>query len=245
LCIGAIAVQFLYYTFIVGGDHFEYRIYAHLVVPAYVVPLWLANRSRLRGGAVPVLLAAQVGLALPVPWSHWLLTRDKVSRAETRRLRVAIAPHWPAPCRGYARLFDALQDWLIGHWVCVRHQEHKVNQQYLASLYPARAEGEKLPAADFPVHAFQAVGVAAWSLPHVNIIDLLGLNDAVIARAPVDPSRFRGMAHEREAPAGYVQCFAPNVFLVPGGGVRIAARGEPLTADAIRGCEREWRARLR
>lgn len=244
LCVLPLAAHFGYYTFVVGGDHFEYRIYDHLLAPGFLLLLWLANRSSLRGLTVTILLAVQVALSWPVPWSHWALTRQLHTRQETRRMRVAIAPHWPAPLRGYARAFDTLQDWLIGHWVCVRHQEHKVNQEYLASLYPTREEGEALPAEGYPVHAFQAVGVASWTLPRVNIIDLLGLNDFVIARNPVEARRFRGMAHERRAPEGYVDCFRPNVFLDPQGGVRLVPRKEPLTAADIQKCEMTWIERV-
>jgi arabinofuranosyltransferase len=241
LCALPLALHFLYYTFVVGGDHFEYRIYSHLVPPGFVFLVWLANRSSLRGAVVTLLLCIQVVLTWPVPWSHWALTRHLQTREETRRLRLAIAPHWPAPLRGYAQVFDELQEWLIGHWVCVRHQEHKVNRAYLTSLYPTRAEGESLPADEIPVHAFQAIGVAGWTLPRVNIIDLLGLNDYVVARSPVEAGRFRGMAHERQAPQGYADCFRPNVFLDPAGGVRIVPRREPLTATDIRECEAQWR----
>ena len=244
LCLATLLAHFLYYTFVVGGDHFEYRVYSHLVVPGYLGLVWLAHRSRLRGSVLAALLATQVALALPVPWSHWVLSQERRTRAETRRLLVELAPHWPRPVRWYAAAFDGLQAWLIEHWVCVRHQEHKVNQAYLASLFPSRAEGERLPADGFPVLAFQAVGVASWTLPQVNILDLLGLNDYVIARTPVDPLALRGMAHERRAPPGYVDCFAPNVFLKPGGGgVRLVERQEPLTAERIEACERDWAAR--
>lgn len=245
ICILALVAHVSYYTVIVGGDHFEYRAYSHLLAPGFVGLVWLANQSRLRGRVVAILLAAQIALALPLPWSHWALTRHLETRESTRRMRMAVAPHWPPVLREYARLFDGLQAWLIEHWVCVRHQEHKVNQEYLVTLYPSRAEGEKLPAADFPVHAFQAVGVASWTLPHVNVIDLLGLNDWVIARTPVDATRLRGMAHERRAPDGYADCFEPNVFLATGGGVRITARPQALSASEIEACERTWMARVR
>ena len=245
ICVLTLVAHVSYYTFIVGGDHFEYRVYSHLLAPGFVALVWLANQSGLRGRTIAFLLATQIALALPLPWHHWALTRHLETRETTRRMRVAVAPHWPPVLREYARLFDGLQAWLIEHWVCVRHQEHKVNQEYLVTLYPSRAEGEQLPADGFPVHAFQAVGVASWTLPHVNVIDLLGLNDWVIARTPVDVTRFRGMAHERRAPEGYADCFEPNVFLAPDGGVQIAVRPTAMNAGVIEECEGTWRERVR
>ncbi|UCE02112.1 MAG: hypothetical protein JSW67_12750 [Candidatus Latescibacterota bacterium] len=243
--IATVVLHVLYYTLAIGGDHFEYRPYSHLLLLLFVCFVWLLNRSRLGPGAATAAAALFVLLSWPVPWSHWWVTRNLDTRDQTRRMRVAIAPSWPTPVRAYARVFDELQEWLISHWVCVRHQEHKINQHYLTTLYPTRAEGAKIGGDTLPVHAFQAVGVAAWSLPHVHIIDLLGLNDYVIARNAVDPRRFRGMAHEREAPAGYVDCFAPNVFLGAAGSVRVAERDTPLTAEQIRECEKGWAQRIR
>src|SRR5262249_55450318 len=240
IAFATILLHFLYYTFVIGGDHFEYRVYSHLVLPILLSFVWALKRLRLHPRVALALLAAFVFLSEPVPWSHWALTRRLSTRPETKRMRVALAPHWPAPVRWYAQGFDALQSWLIGHWVCARHQEHKVNAEYLASLFPTRADGEKLPREGFPVLAFQAVGVASWTLPGVNVLDLLGLNDRVIARAPVGAQRFRGMAHERTAPEGYVDCFRPNVSLASGGGVRIVPRDPPLTAADIQACERTW-----
>src|SRR5215510_11291258 len=31
IVVAALGLHFLYYTFIVGGDHFEYRVYNHLI----------------------------------------------------------------------------------------------------------------------------------------------------------------------------------------------------------------------
>ncbi len=245
ICLSAVATHVFYYALIVGGDHFEYRILSHLVVPSVVLLAWLVNRTCVTRRAAALVLGLYVLLALPVPWTHWAVTRHLESRQETRRMRVAIAPHWPVFVRGYAVVFDRLQSWLIGHWIAVRHQEHKVNQAYLASLYPTREEGARIGTEGLPVHAFQAVGVAAWTLPHVAIIDLLGLNDLVVARTPVDLTRPRGMAHERRAPEGYADCFRPNVFLRPGLGLRVVERETPLTEEDVRACEAEWARRVR
>jgi hypothetical protein len=82
--------------------------------------------------------------------------------------------------------------------------------------------------ADLPVHADGMAG-AGWFLFPLVVIDTLGLNDPVVAAAG-----FRGAervhAHELRPPAGYADCFAPNVYsallvLEPGGVPRVA----PLT----------------
>ena len=87
-----------------------------------------------------------------------------------------------------------------------------------------------------------AVGVAGWVLPHVYVIDGLGLNDRVVAHTPVrtDPDQ-RRMAHDRHPPPGYVECFHPNVAI--GGGTAVAIpRSRPFTAEAITACESRFAA---
>jgi arabinofuranosyltransferase len=187
-------------------------------------------------------LAAAVLLALPVPWTHWALTHDLRTREETFQMRVAIAPHWPAPVRGYARAFDRLQDWLIGRFVCARHQEHRVLHQLEIETYPSRAEGARIGPAGHPVYAGLAIGVPGWVLPNVDIIDLWGLNDYVIARAEPIPASKRQMAHDRRPPEGYVECFQPNVFLPGPGRMQVRPRDPELTDAQIVACETRWRA---
>ncbi len=242
LVVIALLVHALYYTFIIGGDHFEYRVYSHLVPLIFVALVWLLDlaRPRLRTGAL--VLASAVLLALPVPWSHWALTHELRTREATFQMRVPIAPHWPAPVRGYARVFDQLQDWLIDHVVCVRHQEHRVLQQLEIETYPSRAEGARIGPKGHPVLAGLAVGVPGWVLPNVDIIDLWGLSDYVVARADRIPTPKRQMAHDREPPAGYVECFQPNVFLVGPGRMQVQPRDPELTDAQIIACETHWRA---
>lgn len=90
--------------------------------------------------------------------------------------------------------------------------------------------------------ASPAVGVPSWVLPRVNIVDLHGINDYVIARSPL-AYEVRMMAHDRAAPEGYVECFRPNVEILPGRRVQIFPRELPLTAADITACEQRW-ARL-
>jgi arabinofuranosyltransferase len=232
--------HFLYYTIVVGGDHFEYRVYNHLLVLIPYSFLWLLNRSGMRPSRAIAAMLLLIALSLPVPWTHWRYSHNINTREETRMLKVAVAPHWPSFVRWYASLFDNAQFWLIDHSICMRHQEHKICREFLIRYYPTREEGLRMPLEGYPVHIASAVGVASWALPHANIIDLLGLNDYVIARLPAPPGETRQMAHERRAPKDYVFCFYPNVF-VDNGALIIKDRKVPLTPEQIITCEREWR----
>jgi arabinofuranosyltransferase len=105
----------------------------------------------------------------------------------------------------------------------------------------------------------QAVGYPGWVFPHVAVIDMWGLNDRVIARAPASESDTRLMAHDRVAPAGYLECFEPDLIqlrpgeeetriplpadVTPGLRPRVQAfaRSQPLRDARIRECEeRSW-----
>ena len=78
-------------------------------------------------------------------------------------------------------------------------------------------------------------------MPHVNIIDTLGLNDYVIARTPL-PRGLDMMAHSRRPPAGYLDSYQPNV-LYDGKVWFVRERTPPLTAARIAELERSWRER--
>ena len=235
-----LAVHGLYYTFIVGGDHFEYRVYSHLIPLAFITFFWMLNRLDFRRSLSIALLVAFVLLSLPVGWTHWALTRNLQTREQTHNLFAPIAGHWPGPLRWYARAFDSQQAWLTAHYVCTRHQEHKINCEFLRSVFPSREEGAALPDAGYPVFAFGAVGVVSWVMPEVNIIDTHGINDYVIARSPVEPGTFRMMGHDRMAPDGYVECFRPNVEIMRGRRLVVHPRKEPLTPEEIIECESRW-----
>jgi arabinofuranosyltransferase len=235
-----LAAHWLYYTFFVGGDHFEYRVYSHLVPLAFITFVWMLDRLDLRRSVCLVLLLAFVLFSIPVGWTHWALTRNLDTREQTHKLFVPVADHWPGPLRWYGRAFDAQQAWLTAHYVCTRHQEHKINCEFLRSVFPPREEGAALPRAGFPVFAFGAVGVVSWVMPEINIIDTHGINDFVIARTPVEPGIFRMMGHDRMPPEGYVECFRPNVEIMQGRQVIVHPREKPLTADEIIECEHRW-----
>jgi arabinofuranosyltransferase len=238
-----LTVHFAYYTVIVGGDHFEYRVYNHLVPFAFLAVIWVLNRWARRCITAGILTAVFVVLSLPVQWTHWGLTHDINTREETHIMRIPISPTWPRVFRWYSRLFDEAQDWLITHHVCMRHQEHKVFWLRQIAHYPTREEGAKIPSNGYPVFVAYTVGVPSWVLPNVNVIDFYGLNDYVIARTPLRETKVRRMAHERVAPEGYIRSFRPNVE-VRAGKVEVHQRLEPLTESDIIRAESYWRGRL-
>lgn len=238
--IGGLGVHFAYYTLSVGGDHFEYRVYSHLIPLLFVSFPWLLLRAGVRPSLTLAALVTFVGLSLPIPWAHHLATRDLVSREETHRLVQPVAPLLPAPLSLLAAPFDALQAWLIPHHVSMRHREHVAFLDFRRERLPSREEGARIGWESHPVVVSGNVGWLGWVLPNVAILDQAGLNDYVVARTAPPEGRERKMAHDRVAHLGYLACFQPNV-LESKEGVQIIERPSPLTdADIVR-CEKTFR----
>jgi arabinofuranosyltransferase len=243
----ALLGQFLYYTIVVGGDHFEYRVYSHLVLLAFISFLWMLNALRMNLWSAISLCAALIVLSWPIPWMHWSATHNLIGRQRTVVLMESVAkvterrlPSTPGFLLAYLRAFDSLQFWLIGHAVCMRHQEHKNFYLDLISALPSRDDGMRIPDTGYPVLTANSVGVKSWVLPRVNLIDTLGLNDYVVARNP-DTHTAISMAHERQTPEGYEECFSPNVFLEDKHFV-VRQRAVNLTAAKIVECEQKYAA---
>ena len=247
ITVGIIVAHFGYYTFRVGGDHFEYRVYSHLILLLFVSAVWLLSWiMRCWPGPHPlrsrVIFAAMLFLILsswPIPWSHWAQTRNRVIRAQTFPLIQPLAPSFPGWTRPIIARWDDWQAWLIGHSVGTRHQEHKVFSQFQRDLLPEPGRSKlRLEGQGRAVAAGEAVGVLGWVLKDVAIIDVLGLNDLVVARNPEIRGREghgRQMAHDRKPPDGYVECFRPNI--VVGAILYVRPRSEPLTDAQIIACE--------
>jgi len=234
-----------YYTIVVGGDHFEYRVYSPLVPLVFVTMVWALDRLRWPAARACAVLAAFVLCSGIIGWTHWLATRHLQTRRETGNLVHRVAPHLPAALGWYARPFDDLQAQLIARMICVRHQEHKIFYEHKVATLPARALGEQIGPEGLPVLAAGEAGYVAWVLPHVAIIDTFGLNDYYVARNR--ELMTRRMAHSREPPPGYVDAFAPNVR-VRRGTWQARTRKTPLTPDDVIQIERSydvWLANLR
>lgn len=256
--IGVIVAHLGYYVLIVGGDHFEYRVFS------YLVPLLWVSAASMTLRLLPTPMGLVAGLlvlmilSLPVQWVHYSRTRDLNTRHATHKMIVPIADAFPIALRPTIEQWDDWQRWLIKRHVGMRHQEHKIFHLYSLARFPDREHGSDITWDDRPVLAAGSVGVAGWMLPGVAVIDTFGLNDRVIARS--EPARksgaLRKMAHDRRPPAGYEDCFKPNVItnkvsrslcLTCGPAtpyekrtVRAKPRARPLTDADIIECERHY-----
>jgi arabinofuranosyltransferase len=237
--VATLALQVGYYTFIIGGDHFEYRVYSHLVPLIALSFLWLLNGLDVKPKKALRYFSTFLLLSLPLPWTHWILTKDLKAKEQVQVMRVSVSPHVPFFLRWYTQPFDDFQFWLITHHIGMRHQEHKRFYERHSRMYPTREEGENFRLGGYPILVTRTVGVPGWTLPHVNILDELGLNDYVIARSPFKSGE-RLMAHSRFPPPGYVESFAPNVSMPEVGRLDFLPRDEELTADYIRKNEAYW-----
>ena len=236
VAVAVLAVHLGYYTLVVGGDHFEYRVYAHLVPLLFVSAAGMA--VSLGGPAlVTGALAALLLLSLPIPWLHWHQTRELTTRAQTLYLASPVAPRFPPPVRDLVARWDGWQRWLINHSVCVRHQEHKVF--YFFQLGGRRLAGARLSRSwdHRRISSMGTIGVPGWMSLDSAIIDEHGLTDRVIARRPltIAPDR-RFMAHDRKPPPGYLLCYR----IAPTGQGALPRPAEvPLTDEEIRRCEKK------
>jgi hypothetical protein len=149
-------------------------------------------------------------------------------------------PVWLAPIAGP---FDALQAWLIPRGIAVCHQEHKVFALHQRALFPTREQGLALrPHQVNPVLVYPCVGVPGWVLPHVAVLDSLGLNDYVVARVPLPPGPHHYLAHERAPPRGYLESFMPDIQFGRESRLVELARRMPLSDDRIRAIELRYRS---
>ncbi|MCA9568441.1 MAG: hypothetical protein KC656_11385, partial [Myxococcales bacterium] len=235
MALGVMALQLLF-LLRAGGDHFEYRIFLPWVPILWLAVPWACERlgwSLRRGLAVGVTIWL---LGLPLPWTHWAITSGSGIRywEETHE---AIAPHWPAPLRAPARLRDWVARWNHYHLVGTPHHLHRAFLDVQIGRFPEVAP--VAPVDDLPIWAHPNPGYVAYHHPELYVIDMLGLNDHVIARWPAPEIRKRKLAHERFPPAGYVDCFRPNVVLVPDDVIAFP-RAEPFGPDDVRSCEDHW-----
>jgi arabinofuranosyltransferase len=228
-----------YYTLIIGGDHFEYRVYSHLVLLLFVSTVWLLSRLTRRIGLILTVLASYILLSYPIPYVHWWETRKLETREETLFMVRPIAQKFPPSIRPVVSQWDDWQKWLISHMVCTRHQEHKIFLRAMDDRLPEREEGMKLKWATRPTIEEGAVGMVGWIFPEVAVIDTKGLNNWIVARTgvPFKSNKGRKMAHDRQAEQEYINCLRPNILVA---NQQITIFDRELTDQDIARCEKEF-----
>jgi arabinofuranosyltransferase len=178
LCVvGATAIHAAYYVLKVGGDHFEYRVFSHLVPLTVLSAAAMASRWSVTS-RLPLAAVLSLWLASCVGWAHLALTRDMPANGFH-----PLAPRVPSVLQPLARWYDRHQSWLQMHYVCLRCVQHALALQYISAPLPPRSRSD-FDLDDVPVHATVTVGMAGWVLPDCAILDKHGLNDWVIAHAP-------------------------------------------------------------
>ncbi|MBC8066754.1 MAG: hypothetical protein IAG13_00345, partial [Deltaproteobacteria bacterium] len=238
---GTVVAHAAYYTLMVGGDHFEYRVYVPLIPLVFVSFVWATGVLAWTPRRATTLLAAFVICSWILPWTHWAGTRELRTRQATAALIHPVAPDLPPLLSTYAEPFDHLQRWLIVRMICVRHQEHAMFYESKIASLPPREDGERIGPEGVPIAASGEAGYISWVLPHVAIIDTFGLNDYYIARNTEHTQML--MAHSRTPPPGYVEAFKVNTY-VKNGTWKVKRRKHPLTAEHIVAIERRFDAWL-
>lgn len=239
----AFIFHILYYVFFIGGDHFEYRILSHTIPLISFSFIYFFIHSSLKQKYKIVILLLFLVLSVQIPFTHWNLTHSRNTRAETGTMFVPVAEDLPLLLRSYGRLFDNMQQWLINHFICTRHQEHKVFYQFMDRLTRKADLDKYIKEHNNPVFAVVCVGVIGWKHTDAHIIDLLGLNDYVAARTKSRNS-YRLMAHERGAPLSYVNELKPLVAVQGDGRILLFKRKGELTDEAIKEVEQKYRNKL-
>ncbi len=246
VAVMTVVLHLSYYTFVIGGDHFEWRVYSYLpplLMLSFVYFMSLLNFSP---GRTIISLALLIALSIPIPWVHHFQEKKITELKIADTVKIKVSNHLPFFLKPLARLNEQLQSWLIDHMVCVRWQEHKMFLIGQFEFFPRRTLELPPEAGPFPVSYFSTVGVAGWVLPKVAVIDGYGLNDYVIARLPIGPKIHRMMAHDRFAPHAYVASFLPNVNIMSSGRVRYRQRPPDfeLTREKIIAYEKFWDDKL-
>lgn len=180
--------HFGFYTFKIGGDIFEYRVYAHLTLLLFVSGAWMAHRSLRNTKLSTLLVVLLITATHTVAWLH---------HAGPNKLRDRL----PQIVHPIIDEYRDWQTWLHAHMVCQRRETHNQFVDHLRTTSPTRAEGQLVTWDERPIFVCAAAGVVGWSMPHVGIIDVYGLNDAVVARnpAPEPAERLRKLEESQRA----------------------------------------------
>ena len=250
VCVGiavtVVIVHWGYYTFIVGGDHFEWRVYSQLFPLLSLSFLFALRALNLSATKAVMAVILMIALSLPIPWTYHMTERRITYVPLANTLKLTAGDKIPFLVSPLAEVQDSLQSWLTDHLICIRRQKHKLFFENQVRVYPERTFDVPPQVGRFPVANLSTVGVPGWTLPNIAIIDGYGLNDYIVARTPVVQGKERRMAHDRLAPEHYLATFVPNVRLTGVKSIDYSARPPELelTADKIKAIEQYWEDKI-
>lgn len=186
VAVGAWLAHIGYYTLVVGGDHFAFRVFVQLVPMLLLSALVMGVSLRLPRG---LLLGGLAALVVVVDVPGWWMERALVGREAAGFVRAA--PTVPALLQPLLVEYDRCQAWLHVHSVGFRRATHALFCSIARSQLPERRPGQVLGSVPGQrlVYRADAVGVISWALADVAIVDGHGLNDWVIARNRKAPSK--------------------------------------------------------
>ena len=174
----AVLWQVGYYVFVVGGDHFEYRVLSHLIPLLALSGAAMAWDLRPRAW-LPTTALAAIGTASCFGWLHLALVATPLIPGFD-----PLSPKVPALLQPLARIHDRYQAWLQMQFNCVRVGAHAQSARDITRYAPTRSRLGPSPD-DLNVAKAAAVGIVGWVLPDCAVIDVHGLNDWVGARTPL------------------------------------------------------------
>jgi arabinofuranosyltransferase len=216
----------LAYLLVIGGDHFEFRpldfhwpVLAVLAVDGLLAFEVTFNRrfsarAGLRGSFAGLALAALVlphlfVLQIAIRSTELRLTgRDQTLRHWTAITPDRFLPPYLLPGIGpLMPLHNRVARWCVDHSVATRWIEHREFWAHRSAMWaPYEAlHGRGVIPSD-AVTVAGSVGIMAFHLPEVTVIDAAGLTDRHIAQLAVTrPNAQRQLAHDRDAPASYLR----------------------------------------
>ncbi len=174
-----------YYTLVVGGDHFAYRIFTHFVPLLFLSAVCMVVGLRLPAWLAGATLVTFVVVGNAPGW--WL---ERQLRGHEAEGFVRVVGRAPELLRPLTAIYDRHQAWLLLHSVGHRRALHAVSCARARQDLPDRATGQIVGSAPGQrlVWRADAIGVVGWALPDIAILDGHGLCDWVIARTRKPPA---------------------------------------------------------
>lgn len=177
-------VYVAYYTAVVGGDHFGWRPFAHLVPLLFLSVQWLGTSIAWRDRTTLLTLLAFAAVGNSVGWWQEIKLQGREQDGFVR-----MATRLPAPLGPWLGGYDRCRAWLRLHFVALPRGLHARSCERLLELLPERRNGwvQGLSPGQRGVYRTVAAGVVGWSLADVDVIDAVGLNDWFVARHRAAP----------------------------------------------------------